>query len=104
MLFKKGTVCNNLDIYFFSVYFIYIGKLTAKCAGPHKQKVPVTLQENMDGTKRVSFKPIETGRHTLSIKYNKEHVLGKRLFENIKFLSIYGVSFIMLSFISYLRQ
>jgi hypothetical protein len=31
----------------------------------------------MDGTKRVSFKPIETGRHIMSIKYNKEHVLGK---------------------------
>ena len=64
-------------IYISSKCFIYIGKLTAKCEGPHKQKVPVTLQENMDGTKRVSFKPIETGRHILSIKYNKEHVLGK---------------------------
>ena len=62
-------------------YFIYIGKLTAKCAGPHKQKVPVTLQENMDGTKRVSFKPIETGRHIMSIKYNKEHVLGKNCYK-----------------------
>ncbi|XP_052103817.1 filamin-C-like isoform X2 [Mytilus californianus] len=52
------------------------GKLTAKCTGPSNQKVAVSLVENIDGTTKVSFKPVEAGRHIMAIKYNKEHVLG----------------------------
>ncbi|XP_063430705.1 filamin-C-like isoform X3 [Mytilus trossulus] len=60
------------------------GKLTAKCAGPSNQKVAVSLVENIDGTTKVSFKPVDAGRHIMSIKYNKEHVLGSPYAIDIK--------------------
>ncbi|XP_076095908.1 filamin-A-like isoform X2 [Mytilus galloprovincialis] len=70
------------------------GKLTAKCSGPSNQKVAVSLVENIDGTTKVSFKPVEAGRHIMSIKYNKEHVLGSPYAIDIKIPHHSGIVYV----------
>lgn len=36
------------------------------------------IEDNRDGTVRVHYDPREEGVHELSVKYNGEHVQGKR--------------------------
>ena len=51
------------------------GELTAYCQGVVKTAF-CRLFDHRDGTFTLFIKPQESGRHTLTIKYNDEHVLG----------------------------
>ena len=47
------------------------------CKDPDNKAVPVNLTDNFDGTNRLRAKPVKPGKHTVNIKLNKHHVLGK---------------------------
>ena len=47
------------------------------CMDPDNKAVPVNLTDNFDGTYRLRAKPVKPGKHTVNIKLNKHHVLGK---------------------------
>lgn len=51
------------------------GELTAYCQGVVKTAF-CRLFDHRDGTFTLFIKPQESGRHTLTIKYNDDHVLG----------------------------
>ena len=56
-----------------------LGELTVDCMDPDNKAVPVNLTDNFDGTYRLRAKPVKPGKHTVNIKLNKHHVLGKWL-------------------------
>ena len=56
--------------------FLSAGELAAYCMGPNKAAY-CELEDNHDGTYRLSVKPQETGRHILQVKYGGEHVQGE---------------------------
>uniref|UniRef100_A0A0K0EUB1 Jitterbug (inferred by orthology to a D. melanogaster protein) n=1 Tax=Strongyloides venezuelensis TaxID=75913 RepID=A0A0K0EUB1_STRVS len=58
------------------------GKLSVKCQGPTSTQ-DIMLRDNMDGTYFLSFYPKELGKHTLSIKYDDQHVPGSPLSFNV---------------------
>lgn len=39
------------------------------------------IEDNRDGTVRVQYDPREDGIHELYVKYNGEHVQGKRIYK-----------------------
>lgn len=51
------------------------GDLTAYCQGLHKNAV-CRILDQQNGTFALSIKPEESGKHTLTIKYNRENVPG----------------------------
>ena len=51
------------------------GELTAYCQGSHKNAA-CRLVDHQNGTFALFIKPEETGKHTLTIKYNGEHIPG----------------------------
>lgn len=52
-----------------------LGELTAQCVGPTKIAFCELVDQN-DGTFSLLIKAQETGKHTLIVKYNDEHVSG----------------------------
>ena len=51
------------------------GALTAQCVGVSKTAVCKLIKRD-DVTFTLSIRPLETGRHILSIKFNNDHVPG----------------------------
>jgi len=50
------------------------GQLTAHCVGPTKKVAVCSLVDEMNGNFTLNFTPLETGKHTLSIKYGNENI------------------------------
>ena len=53
------------------------GELTAHCMGPTREAY-CSLYNNHDGTFTLTIKPQEPGHHLLQVKYNDDHIPGKR--------------------------
>jgi len=86
---RSGPGIRNFDKFLvFKIEFIMIciGELTAQCVGPNKVAF-CELMDQKDGTYLLLIKPQETGKHTLIVKYNDEHVPGKPTYANITYCS-----------------
>lgn len=54
------------------------GELSAQCVGPNKAAICELYDQN-DGTFTLLIHPQEGGKHTLTIKYGGQHIIGKLL-------------------------
>jgi hypothetical protein len=54
----------------------YAGELSCECVGPSGLCQSTLYADDTDGTYRLVMKPMEVGRHTLTILYNGENVEG----------------------------